>query len=282
MEWLNRWNEALEYLEGHLDQKVDYEEMGRRACCSAYHFQRMFSYLAGIPLSEYICRRRMTLAAMDLQQGDKVMDVALRYGYESPTAFNRAFQAVHGMAPSAAQQEGAMVKAYPKISFKITIKGEAEMEYRIVKREAFRIVGISAPLENDIEKNFQVVPTMWGKAVQSGALETLVKQMDGEPKGVLGVSACSGQDQWAYWIAVASNAPVPDGMEETTIPAATWAVFPGTGPMPGAIADIERRVVTEWLPGSGYEYADAPDVEVYLDANPENARFEVWIPVVKK
>ena len=100
MDWLNNWNKALDYLEEHLEGETDPGELGRLAGCSAYHFQRMFSYLAGVPLSEYIRRRRMTLAAAELQSGEKVLAVALRYGYDSPTAFNRAFQAVHGVPPS--------------------------------------------------------------------------------------------------------------------------------------------------------------------------------------
>ena len=131
MDWLNDWNKALAYLEANLDGDIDPKELGRLAGCSAYHFQRMFSYLAGIPLGEYIRRRRMTRAAADLQNGEKVLDVALRYGYESPTAFNRAFQAVHKLPPSQAKQEGVKLKAFPSIHFKFVLKGAEEMEYQI-------------------------------------------------------------------------------------------------------------------------------------------------------
>ena len=111
MDWLSQWNEALDYLEAHLTEEVPPEALGRIACCGGYHFQRMFSYLAGVPLSEYIRRRRMTLAAADLRSGERVIDVALRYGYESPTAFNRAFQSIHGLPPSAAKREGTVLKS---------------------------------------------------------------------------------------------------------------------------------------------------------------------------
>ena len=114
MDWLNNWNQALDYLERNLEGEIDLKELGRLAGCSAYHFQRMFSHLAGVPLGEYIRRRRMTRAAADLQSGEKVLDTALRYGYESPTAFNRAFQAVHGIPPSQVRRGGAL-KAYPRI-----------------------------------------------------------------------------------------------------------------------------------------------------------------------
>ena len=103
MEWLDRLNDALNYIEDNLQEEIEYEKAAKIACCSTYHFQRMFSYIAGVPLSEYIRNRRLTMAALDLQNGDKVIDVALRYGYESPTSFNRAFQKIHGTSPSTAQ-----------------------------------------------------------------------------------------------------------------------------------------------------------------------------------
>lgn len=283
MDWIERLNLSLEYIEQNLTEKLDYEKIAQIACCSAYHFQRMFAYLAGVPLGEYIRRRRMTLAAAELQTGDaKIIDLALKYGYDSPTAFNRAFQGVHGIAPSAARESGVALQAFLPISFKIMVKGAAQMEYRIEQKEAFRIVGLSAPLKENLEENFQVVPQLWAKAAQEGVVPKLAAMMDTPIKGVLGVSACVGKD-WYYYIAAASTLPLADtGFVEYTIPACTWAVFPGTGSMPGSIQTLEQRIVTEWLPTSGYEYADAPDVELYLTPDPQNATFEVWVPVVKK
>lgn len=281
MDWLQKLNDSLDCIERRLAGELDVKEAAQIAGCSAYHYQRMFSYLAGTPLSEYVRRRRMSLAAVDLQNGGKVVDVALKYGYESPTAFNRAFQSVHGVAPSAAQKEGASLKAFPRISFTISIKGETEMEYRIEKREEIRIVGVSTPLSKDLEENFQEAPALWGRAATDGTVMRLAGMMDTDPKGVLGVSACHGE-AWRYYVAVATTQPVPEGMEEYTVPACTWAVFSGKGPMPGAIQELEKRIVTEWLPTSGYEYANAPDIELYLEPNPVDATFEVWLPVTKK
>lgn len=283
MQWLERLNQALDYLEEHLRQPIDMNELARIACCSTFHFQRMFSYIAGVPLSEYIRRRRMTSAAFDLQNGDKVLDVALRYGYESPTSFNRAFQGVHGVSPSAVRREqGVSMKAYPRISFKITVKGEAEMDYRIIKKEAFRIVGPKIPLSANLEPNFQKVPLFWQEVTQQGTIPVLCEMMNGEPAGLLGVSTCLSGEDVDYYIAVATDRPVPQGMSEYQVPACTWAVFPGEGPMPNSIQELQKRIVTEWLPTSGYEYADAPDVEVYLSPDPREPRFEVWLPVIKK
>ena len=281
MEWIERLNEALNYMEEHMTDEIDIRQLGRIACCSSYHFQRMFTYMAGIPLSEYIRRRKMSLAAVDLQGKDmKIIDVASRYGYSSPTAFNRAFQSVHGIAPSALKKEGIAVKSFPPISFKITVKGVEEMNYRIETKEPFRIIGVSVPLEKDIEKNFAVIPAKWGEISADGTLQRLAAMIDTPPYGVLGVSTCNDTEPWRYYIAVSSS-HAAEGLEEYTVPGSTWAIFSGTGTNQ-AIQELERRIVTEWLPTSGYEYGNAPDVEVYLNPDPENARFEVWIPVVKR
>ena len=282
MEWLEKLNEALQYIEENLDKKIEYEKAAKIACCTTYHFQRMFSYIAGTPLSEYIRNRRLTKAALDLQSGDKVIDVSIRYGYESPTAFNRAFQKVHNVSTSVAQKEGTFLKAYPPISFKITIKGVEEMEYRIVKKEEMRVVGAKALLEKNIEDNFKTVPMLWQEVAQSGKIMEITSLMDENSTGVLGVSACMDYlDKWEYYIAVETNKEIPKGLEEYTIPACTWAVFPGEGQMPTAIQEIEKRAITEWLPTSGYEYADAPDIELYLNQDPMNSKFEVWVPIRK-
>ncbi len=154
------------------------------------------------------------------------------------------------------------------------------MDYRIETKEAFRIIGVSAPLEKEIEKNFMVVPNLWQEASQNGTVEKLAQMMDHEPMGLLGISVCNDKEPWRYFIAVASSKEEP-AFEDYVIPAATWAVFPGEGTNQ-SVQELERRIVTEWLPTSGYEYAEAPDIEVYLNADPQNAKYEVWIPVIKK
>lgn len=281
MDWIERFNGAISYMEEHIKDEIDMEEVGKIACCSSYHFQRMFTYMADITISEYIRRRRMSLAAVDLIAGDKVIDVALAYGYDSPTAFNRAFRSVHGIAPSKISNEGVNVKSYPPIHFEISIKGDCEMNYRIVKKDAFRIVGVSMPLEKELEKNFVTVPQLWAKAYQDGLIPKLAEMMGADFPGILGVSTCNNAEDWRYYIAVASAQETPDGMEDYTIPSYTWAVFSGCG-SGISIQDIERQIVMDWLPTSGYEYADGPDIEVYLNNDPANMQFEVWIPVNKK
>lgn len=281
MEWVARLNKAIAYIEEHLNDEIDYGQLGKIACCSSHHFQRMFTYMAGITLSEYIRRRKMSLAAVDLQSGQvKIIDVAGKYGYNSPTAFNRAFQSVHGIAPSAVKNEGVTVKTFPPVTFKFTLKGVEEMNYRIETKNAFRILGVSAPLHKDIEKNFMTVPQMWQEAASNGTIPRLAGMMDSQPMGLLGVSACNEEEQWKYFIAV-STSQADEAFEEYTVPACTWAIFPGAGTNQ-SIQELEQRIITEWLPTSGYEYANAPDIEVYLNPDPQNAQYEVWIPVTKK
>lgn len=284
MEWIDRLNEVIQYIEQHLtDEQINYDTLAAIACCSTYHFQRMFTYMAGIPLSEYIRRRKMSLAAVQLQTTDeKIIDIALKFGYNSPTAFNRAFQNIHGLAPSAVRKSNVTLKSYPSITFKMIIKGVEEMNYRIEKKEAFRIVGLASPLSNSIEENFKEVPVLWQKLSEQNTIARLMSLMDGQPMGLLGISTCSNLESWRYYIAVSSSQPALEGMEEAEIGAYTWAIFSGEGACPQAIQALESRIVTEWLPTSGYEYDNGPDVEVYLTPDPANAKFEVWIPVKAK
>lgn len=281
MDWINKFNRAINYMEEHMKEEIDLEVVGRIAGCSSYHFQRMFTYMADVSLSEYIRRRRMSFAAVDLLAGEKVIDVALAYGYDSPTAFNRAFKNIHGVAPSMISKEEVNIKSYPPIRFHISVKGEREMNYRIVKKESFRVVGISTPLENELEKNFEKVPQMWGKAYADGIIPVLLQNMDKNMPGIMGISTCNNGEDWRYYIAVSSVIDAPEGMEEYMVPAFTWAVFSGEG-SGKSIQDLERKIVMDWLPTSGYEYADGPDIEVYLSDDPENMKYEVWIPIVKK
>lgn len=278
MEWIRQLNDAMSYVEENLTGEITLEGAARRAACSAYHFQRMFPYMTGISFSEYVRRRRMTAAAMELAEGARVIDTAARYGYDSPTAFNRAFQSVHGLPPSAAQVRGAALRSFPRITFTLSIKGEEAMEYRIEERAAFRVAGFAMREPMTLEDCFEKVPGFWARV--SGEIPRLAALMDGSgPMGILGVSACDGGKFSGYYIAAATRTPAPEGMEEYSVPAGTWAVFPCCGPIPQAMQDLQRRIISEWLPSSGYEYAEAPDIEVYSADNYHN---EVWLPIVRK
>ena len=142
MDSLSSMNKALVFIEERLTEDIDYGEVSRIACCSEYHFKRMFSFLSGIGLSEYIRRRRLTLAALDLKDTNlRIIDVAVKYGYNSADSFSRAFHSMHGILPSEARSENTQLKAYPRMTFQLSIKGGCEMKYRIVEKEPFRLIG---------------------------------------------------------------------------------------------------------------------------------------------
>ncbi len=284
MEWLANLNNAIEYIEKNLDQNLSYDEAARIACCSTYYFQRMFSYVAGISLSEYIRRRRMTQAAFDLQStGRKVLDVALKYGYTSPTAFNRAFKSVHGLSPTAARNRGTILNAYPPIRLSVEVAGDTPLPYRIEEKGPMRIVGSRMTLTSNWDHNKAIVPPFWQSARSQGLLPSIHQLSNQPPQGLLGVSAYENPKEIYYYIGAATTSPIPETMHELLIPAATWAIFQGTGPYKESVQNIFRRFITEWLPSSGYAYAGLPDIEVYpYKDEPSVCPLQVWIGVTRK
>lgn len=284
MNWIDGMNRAMDYIEEHLDGQIEIAELARIAVCSEFHFQRMFAFILGFTVNDYIRKRRLSAAAFDLMNGDKVIDVALKYGYESPTAFTRAFRSVHGVSPNAVKKEGISVNTFPKLAFTFSVKGEEAMNFKIVTKKSFRIVGYKSTEPMTMENCFEIVPKIWKKVEADNGIEKLLNLADGgEPKGILGISTCEGGDYDAYYIAVATSKPAPEGMSEYIMPQTTYAVFEAIGAMPDAIQKLQQRIVSEWLPASGYEYAPAPDIEVYPEGDQysEDYRSEVWLPIVK-
>ncbi len=285
MEWLENLSNAVSYIEKNLANKISYEEAAKIAYCSPYYFQRMFSYVAGIPLSEYIRRRRMTQAAFELQTtNSKVLDVALKYGYTSPTSFNRAFQSVHGISPISAKAQGNVLNAYPPIRFTVKITGGDAMPYRIEEKDAIRIVGIRIPLTLDMKENQRDVPPFWERTFKSNQFAEICNLSNQFPNGVLGITACQSPDEIYYYIAAATDKPVPKDMFEYEIPAATWVIFESDGYFKESIQSIFKRFLTEWLPFSGYAYAELPDIEVYpiCEERSQTGQSEVWIAVKRE
>lgn len=285
MRWLENLSNAIDYIESHLDKEISYDEVAKIACCSTYYFQRIFSYVAEISLSEYIKRRRMTQAGFDLQRTSmKVLDVALKYGYASPTSFNRAFQSVHQMAPVNAKELGRTLNAYPAIRFSIEVTGGNAMSYNIEKKEAMRIVGIRTNLSENMEKNLNQVPKFWDNILQTQKLQTIAMLGNHEPAGILGISVYKNPRNIFYYIASATDHPALPGMDEFQIPASTWVIFENDGYVKENVQNLFKRFYREWLPFSGYEYAGLPDIEVYPIYNGKltKGHSEVWIAVKEK
>jgi AraC family transcriptional regulator len=289
MNWAKQLNESINYIEENLAGEISYEVISKIARCSFYNFQRMFSYIADKPLSEYIRSRRLTMAAFDLLNStDRIVDIALKYGYESQDAFTRAFKNFHSVLPSSVRNEIVQLKSCPRLSFQITIKGENHMNYQIEQWPALKVMGILHKVKTSTA--FEVIPKIWENAWKDGTMQRFIENFpDYRPAGFLGIAA-GGQwgnsEEMNYIIAVTSHVdvseckhiPALEGMQEFSYPAATWAIFEANGELPDATQKVYKQFYTEWLPNSGYELADMPVIECYMQEN----RQEVWIAVIKK
>ncbi len=296
MDWLDRMNNAINYIENNLMDKVDYENVAKMACCSVYHFQRMFSFITNVTLSEYVRRRRMTLAAFELQNTNiKVIDLALKYGYESPEAFTRAFQTLHGITPTSARNMGVNFKAYPRISFQISIKGDLEMNYRIEKKDSFTVYGIERIFDLNDDDTLKEIPDFWTEQLNNGEYDKLTKST-GEninPKGGLcPVNAIcgyrnTGGTTFPYMLCALENSNCNmEGYTVVQIPASTWAIFTSNEydlkDISKSMQDLNNRVYSEWLPTSNYEKIDGYDLEMYYTKENGKEYCEVWIRVTPK
>lgn len=280
MDTLENMKNAIDYIEDNLDADIEYARVAQIALCSQYHFQRMFAFLIGIPLSEYIRRRRLTLAAFDLQNSnEKIIDIALKYGYNSPDSFSRAFIAMHEVTPSKARKKGISLKAYPRVTFTLSIKGVVEMKYRIEQKNAFAVVGVKQRFShiNGLGENI-------GKMWREMPGET-ISQIAELGNGLVGVYSGMYEDNTTdYYIAAITEKDSINSLCKLEIPSLTWAIFEITGPMPTAMTEIWGRIFSEWFPTSGYEHAQAPEIEWYSngDLTSSDYKSEIWIPVIKK
>ncbi|WP_419871940.1 AraC family transcriptional regulator [Candidatus Pristimantibacillus sp. PTI5] len=296
MDWLARMNRAMDYIEMNLSGEIELTEVARQACCSSHEYQRMFSFITNVTLAEYIRRRRLTLAAIELQNSDaKVIEIALKYGYESPVSFARAFQLLHGVNPAMARQEGIALKAYPRLSFLISIKGAEAMNYRIETKEAFQVFGIEKVFQTNGGGEAPTTPAkLWKQCHANGEVERLAASAGDLPyfasRDLYKVhAACSyrktGNDTFPYMLcAFKSESSETNGYTIITIPAQTWAIFP-SDPFTGEefdniIETLYRRFYSEWLPTAGYEQADGMEFEIYGGGNGLNY-VELWFAVRK-
>ncbi|WP_193769088.1 AraC family transcriptional regulator [Metasolibacillus meyeri] len=280
MDMLKEMNEALNYIEGNLENQIDLAEVAKRAYCSEYHFKRLFSLLSGITISEYIRRRRLTLAALELkEQHVKVIDIAMKYGYQSPDAFSRAFQNFHGVTPTLAKKPEQSLKVYPRMSFQLTIRGGVEMKYRIVEREPFQVVGVKYEVEMVNEILSPTYEDMIANVGESG-LNELATISKGEPHGVVHVSAnysesIEGKATFEQYIGAVTTEEI-EKYETLKIPSLLWAVFEVDGDWT-QVEEQWQRIYSEWLPLSSYELAEGPEILASKEQ-----KSEIWIAIKKK
>ena len=288
MNTLTQMNKAMRYIEQNLMGEIEFDEMSRIACCSEYHFRRMFSFLSGMPLGEYIRRRKLSIAAVLLNEEDnKIIDIALQLGYNSPDAFSKAFQAMHGISPSSVKKGNIIIKAFPPMTFQLTIKGGNEMDYRIIEKDAFKIVG----LKKRITLVFEGVNHQMDSVLQSltaDKIKELKSLCDIEPKGILSVSANFSErtvegSELDQYIGVATTKQATDKCDVLEVDAASWAVFTVVGEFPKALQDTWARIYAEWFPTSGYELTCGPEIlwNESPDTSKPNYKSEIWIPVRK-
>ena len=288
MDWQERMNRALAYVEENLAGDIDIGQAARMAACSPFYFQRLFSIMTGMTVGEYIRRRRLTMAGVELVSGTtKVIDVALKYGYDSPDAFSRAFKAMHGVSPSVARKPGTKLAACPRISFHIELKGGTDMDYRRIERQGFPVAVVTRRFTTENEQNFSDIPAWWQEFLPTADFKEMTALTGGKPGAVTGgisLGICFADNKpvdFSYGIAV----ELPEGTgagkyELKRIPAATWAVFDCTL---ANLQDVTRRIFSEWFPSTGYKHADVPELEVYLPGpEGQDMKCEIWIPVVKK
>ncbi|SCG79250.1 AraC family transcriptional regulator [Micromonospora humi] len=282
---LDRLNQAMDHLEQRLDQPLDVAALARVACVSEHHFRRLFSALAGMPLTEYVRRRRLTVAAADVLAGrESLLDVAVRWGYGSNEAFARAFRVVHGVGPAEARRTGSVLRSQPRMSFRLVVEGSTSMDYRIVTKEAFRLAGVKArvPLVHE-GMNPHIVAFL--KSVDPETVRRIEALSDQEPRGVVNVSDDLAGDraegtELDYWHGVVTGAEVPEGLDSLSVEAGDWAVFRSSGPFPQALQHLWRDVFTQWFPSNPYEIRPGPEIsQVRIAEGGDTADAELWIPV---
>lgn len=275
---------AIDFMEENLLDAITIDDIAKQANLSSFHFQRIFMILTDMSVGEYLRRRRLTLAAQELSSTDsKIIDLAFKYGYETPESFARAFRKHHGITPTEARKGKGKLQSYNCLVIQVNLKGAEPMNYRIVKRGAFEAIGIKREFPCGGEMGIPGVPEFWNEANGNGESATLLQLNNGQIKGLLGI--CSNfnieKNRTDYWIAAEYSGKTPDQFSKIHFPAAKWAVFEARGPVPDAIISTTKQIYSEWFPSNGYEPAEIPSFEAYIDHDPyrKDSYNEIWIPI---
>ncbi|NII68753.1 GyrI-like domain-containing protein [Microbacterium ulmi] len=280
-------NQIVDVVEDHLTADIDIAALARGAGTTEYHVRRMFSALAGMPLSEYVRRRRMTVAASDVLGEEALLDIAVRYGYGSTEAFGRAFRAVHGVSPGDVRRHGGPLRTQPQLRFRLTVEGNTTMDTRIAERPAFRLIGHAArvPLLHEgvnphIQAHIASLP-----AAEHARLKAL---SDTEPGGILQVMDDGDPDYtegseltYLHGVAVGERTPVPDDFDAIEVSAGSWAVFRTSGAHPAALQSTWAATASDWFPSNPWRLRPGPSIVAVLDRSPDfgTATCELWLPV---
>jgi len=286
---LKELNQVIDYIEEHLTDDLSLEKISQFAGVSDYHFRKIFFYLSGMTLTEYIKNRRLSEASMDLLHGEKVTDVAFKYGYQSLDGFTRAFKKWSGFLPSDVIKKG-ISKSFPKLSFVITVKGGINMEFRIVEMPAFNLAGVSKRVPMQFEGvNNEIVKL--AQSITQEQREEMHALKNIEPYEIVNASYeadfnfLKEEGYLTHLIGVlTTESNISDRLDVVPVEACTWAVFPNEGPFPSTLQETMAKTYSEWLPSSDYEVINAPSFSfTRMDENKKDYAYsEVWIPVRKK
>ena len=279
MELVESLNFALQYIERHLLDETDSERAAKHVGLSRFYLERTFAALTGLSVSEYIRARRLTLAAQELITGDqKVIDLALKYGYDTPESFTKAFSRFHGVTPTSARRMSTLLRCQNPLAITIKMEGVEIMNYKMEQMDAFTVMGVEERFHMD--SSLQEIPKFWGEFMQKGLYEKVCPMF-----GICFDADASGNFPYLIGEVLQPGKEVPEGLVTREIPAHLWARFACTGPMPGAIQNVTRQIYSEWLPTNGtYEVAQNVEIEMYSEGDTTSANYysEVWIPVKKK
>ena len=288
MNWINGIQNALDYIENHITDSLDYAEIAKQSYCSVFYFRRIFNALCGMTVGEYIRKRRLTLSGSELySEKSKVIDVALKYGYESPESFTRAFVKFHGITPSEARRNGSSLKSFSRLSVKIILKGGNTMNYSIVEKKSFKILSKTETHSVIGEQDINTIPDFWNRAHETGVIETLLKNAS-DKTHIFGI--CYGHNHtdsetFDYSIAVecGENVIIPEGYTVKEIPARTWVIAECTGAVSESVKKLWHEICTEFFPMSEYRPTYEMDIEAYPagDINSPDYRCQIWIPIEK-
>ena len=291
MDWITGIQRAVDYVEAHLSEPIDYEEAARQAYSSSFHFQRVFSILCGFTLGDYIRMRRLSLAGSELASSDaRVIDAALKYGYDTPESFSRAFTRFHGVSPSQAKR-GAALKSFSPLSVKLILDGGTTMNYRIETKDAFPLICKKKRISGKEEMTPETIAPFWQGCIEDGTIEALCRYLpEANMFGDAIVGASFGKDasdaEFPYAIGAPYNgrSVVDEGLIVETIPAHTYVVFPCVGRMPEAIQNLYQQICSEFFPASEYQPCGGTDFEAYPSADVTNPHYacEIWVAVEKK
>lgn len=279
----------MDYIESHLYDEIDYNELERITGTSVYHFRRMFSFLSGMTLGEYVRNRRLSNATFDLlHEGMSVTETAFKYGYESVDGFSRAFREWSGINPSEVKKKN-MLKAFPKLSFQLTIQGGINMDYRIEKKEAYKIVGVKKRVPIQFEGENQEIIKL-AKSITPEQRKKLHSYANMEPNQVVNASynleegCMEEKGSLDHMIGFLTTKELDfDGFEVVEVPALTWAIFSSKGEFPKVMQETWAKIASEWLPASDYELVDAPNISFTGDLSDRNNVYsEIWFAVKKK